>query len=139
MGTDSTRTSMKRNTFNFWIDLVSFAVLFALAVTGLLIYYVLPPCGNCTGSGCTEENAATLWGLGRHDFGRVHFYLALTTVTLIVTHVCLHWTWVCSSFCNLIGLKGASAERRPMYGALLLILLIALTIVALYWAKTQVR
>jgi hypothetical protein len=130
---------MKRNTFNFWIDLVSFVVFLALAVTGLLIYCVLPPCGSCTGGGCALENAPTLWGLGRHDFGRIHLYLALATVTLIVIHICLHWTWVCNTLCNLVGLKATSANRRDLYGILLLILLIALIIAVLYWAKTQVQ
>jgi len=130
---------MKRNTVNFWIDLVSFVVFFVLAFTGLLIYYALPPCGSCTGSGCTEENALTLWGFGRHEFGRVHFYLALMTVTLVVIHICLHWTWVCSTLCNLVALKAGSADRRRRYGMLVLILLVTLTIGILYWAKTQVR
>ncbi|UCG56371.1 MAG: DUF4405 domain-containing protein [Phycisphaerales bacterium] len=130
---------MKVNTLNFWIDLASFAVLFALAVTGLLIHYVLPPCGSCSGSGCTQENALTLWGLDRHDFGKVHFYLAVATVTLVVIHVCLHWTWVCSTVCGLFGLKASSGDRRRMYGLLFLILLIAVTIAVLYWAKTQVQ
>ena len=130
---------MKRNTFNFWIDLVSLVVFFALAVTGLLIYCVLPPCGSCTGTGCTQENVPTLWRLGRHDFGRIHLYLALTTMILIVIHICLHWAWVCNTLCNLVGLKAASANRRDLYGILLLILLITLTIAALYWAKTQVQ
>ena len=131
--------SMKHNTFNFCIDLVSFLVFFALAVTGLLIYCVLPPCGSCTGSGCALENASTLWGLGRHDFGRIHLYLALATVGLIVIHICLHWTWVCNTLCNLVGLKATSANRRDLYGILLLVLLITLTIAVLYWAKTQVQ
>jgi len=130
---------MKPNTFNFWIDLVSFVVFLALAFTGLLIYCVLPPCGSCTGGGCAHANAPTLWGLGRHDFGRVHFYLALATVTLIVVHICLHWTWVCSTFCSLFGLKTASTDRRDLYGILILVLLVALIIAVLYWAKTQVQ
>jgi len=41
---------MKRNTLNFYVDLASFLVMFALLVTGLLIHYVLPPCGNCSGA-----------------------------------------------------------------------------------------
>ena len=130
---------MKRNTLNFWIDLVSFCTFFALIVTGLVIYYVLPPCGNCTGGGCAEGEAAALSGFGRHDFGAVHFYLALATVALVVVHVCLHWTWVCHTVCQLAGLDVTSPQRCRLWGTLLLILLIALTIAALYLAKCQVR
>ena len=130
---------MRRNTFNFWIDLVSFVVFFALVLTGLVIYYVLPPCGKCTGSGCAEGGAATLWGFGRHDVGGVHFYLALATVALVVVHVSLHWTWVCHTACRLAGVNATSPERCRLWGTLLLLLLIALTIAVLYLAKTQVR
>ncbi|MBN2130127.1 MAG: DUF4405 domain-containing protein [Sedimentisphaerales bacterium] len=130
---------MKRNTLNFWIDLISFFTFLALVVTGLVIYYVLPPCGNCTGGGCAEGEAATLWSFGRHDFGAIHFYLALATVVLVVIHVCLHWTWVCHTACRLAGLNVTSPQRCRLWGTLLLVLLIALTIAALYLAKTQVR
>ena len=126
---------MKRNTLNFYIDLASFLVLFALLVTGLLIHYVLPPCGNCDGSGPSKE--LTLWGYGRHDFGRVHFYLALGTAVLVLLHICLHWSWVCATCCNLLGLKGISSERQEKYGILILLILIVVTIALLYWAKTQ--
>ena len=33
-----------------------------------------------------------LLGLGRHDWGDVHFVLALTFVLLILVHIVLHWT-----------------------------------------------
>jgi hypothetical protein len=130
---------MNRSTFNFWIDLASFVVLFALVLTGLLIYYVLPPCGNCDGAGCADTGALSLWGLGRHDYGRIHFHLALAAVALVVLHLSLHWRWVCGTCCSLFGLKAVSSDRRGIYGALLLMLLIALMIVLLCWARTQVR
>ena len=67
------------------------------------------------------------------------FYLALATVALVVIHVCLHWTWVCHTACRLAGLNVTSPQRCRLWGTLLLVLLIALTIAALYLAKTQVR
>jgi len=130
---------MKRNTLNFYIDLASFLVLFALLVTGLLIHYVMPPCGNCTGAGSGESKELTLYGYGRHDFGAVHLYLALATVALVLVHVCLHWSWVCATCCNLLGLKGISPERQERWGILLLLILMAVTIAFLYWAKMQAR
>ncbi|MBL7153054.1 MAG: DUF4405 domain-containing protein [Phycisphaerae bacterium] len=130
---------MKRNTLNFWIDLASFLAFFALFLTGLLIHYVLPPCDSCTGAGCTEDKALTLWGLGRHDFGKVHFYLALTISGAILIHVCLHWSWVCATSCTLFGLKRASADRQKTYGTVILIILVILIITLLYLAKTQAK
>jgi hypothetical protein len=131
---------MKRSTFNFLIDLLSLVVLLALVWTGLVIYYVLPPCGNCDGTGCAVLEARTLWGLGRHDFGRIHFCLALATVGLIMLHLCLHWSWLCVTFCSLVGMKKAtSSDRTNLYGAVILLLLVMLVIALLYLAKMQVR
>ena len=130
---------MRLNTFNFWVDLASFVAFLCLLVTGLVIYYVLPPCGECTGAGCAAEEASSLWGLGRHDYGRIHFFFALATVTLVVVHVCLHWTWACRTFCRLVGLNTASEQRCRAYGTALLILLVALVIGLLCLAKMQVR
>jgi len=44
---------------------------------GLLIHYVLPPSGG-------RGRALTLWGMDRHDYGNVHFYLAPAIVALII-------------------------------------------------------
>ena len=129
---------MKRNTLNFYIDLASFLVLFALLLTGLLIHYVLPPCGNCDGSGRRASGELALWGYGRHDFGKVHFYLALTTVALVLLHICLHWSWACATCCNLLGLKDVPPERQQRCGILILLILIVVIIGLLYWAKMVV-
>ena len=128
---------MKRNTLNFYVDLASFLVMFALLVTGLLIHYVLPPCGNCSGAGSGQSKELMLYGYGRHDFGTVQLYLALATVALVLVHVCLHWSWVCATCCNMMGLKPGSPERQERYGILILLILIVATIGLLYWAKMQ--
>jgi hypothetical protein len=79
---------MKRNTINFWIDLLTFIVLFAKIWTGLLLHYVLPP-------GQGRGKALELWGLNRHEYGTIHFYLAISMITLVLIHVWLHWSWIC--------------------------------------------
>ena len=77
---------MKRNTLNFVIDAASALVMAGMIATGLVIRFVLPP-----GSGSRKE----VWGLGRHDWGDVHFWLAAAVGAVIVLHVALHWQWVC--------------------------------------------
>ncbi|MCK4293485.1 MAG: hypothetical protein KAY65_09840 [Planctomycetes bacterium] len=57
-----------------------------------------------------------LWGLGRHSYGKVHFYLALATASSMLLHICLHWSWVCATCCNLPGLKAAWVERQKIMG-----------------------
>jgi hypothetical protein len=35
-----------------------------------------------------------LLGLGRHDWGDVHFILALLFLVVILVHIVLHWSWI---------------------------------------------
>ncbi len=128
---------MKRITFNFWIDLVSFLVFFLLVFTGLLIYYILPPCENCTGGTTVSGVAKELWGLDRHGFGDIHFYLSLLTIGLMVLHVALHWSWVCQTCCRIGGLKNLPPDRQNRYGVVFLLVWMFIMIALLYWAKLQ--
>lgn len=93
---------MKRNTINFLVDVVTLLVFFGLVETGLLLYFVLPP-----GSG---KQGLSLWGLSRHEWGDIHFWLSLAIIALIVLHVVLHWQWVCT----VIQRKLGSPEQGPL-------------------------
>ena len=61
-----------------WINVASFAVLVALAGTGLVLHWVLPP-----GSGPS-----------RHTWRDLHAWLALGFLGLVSLHLSLHWGWV---------------------------------------------
>jgi hypothetical protein len=78
---------MARGILNFVVDVATALALFGLVATGLIIRFALPP-----GSG----SGRWLWGLGRHDWGNVHFWTAAAMVALLSIHVALHWTWVCT-------------------------------------------
>ena len=168
---------MKQNTLNFWVDMASFIAFLALIFTGLLIYYVLPPCDSCTGAGCSIKSLSpcdsstgagcpltapslcdsrsgtgcsiegkpaikaepTLWGLGRHDYGNIHFKLALTMILLMLLHIILHWSWVCATIGNMLNLKVGRSGRDNLYGIILLMLIIILTAGSLCWLKTQIQ
>ena len=125
---------MKRNTLNFWIDLISLFVMLGLAWTGLLIHYVLPPGSGGRGGG----HGMTLWGLGRHDYGSIHFYLALALIALMVIHIWLHWSWVCTTVKKLAGMKSVNGSRGIIYGIALLVIIAALMLGALFYANKLV-
>jgi hypothetical protein len=76
---------MKRTTLNFIIDAVGFAGFVFLTATGVLVRYVLPP-----GSG----HHTTVWGLDRHAWGAVHFWIAVGFLGVLALHVILHWRWI---------------------------------------------
>jgi hypothetical protein len=126
---------MKRNTLNFWIDLISLLVMLGLMWTGLLIHYVLPPGTGGRGGGL----GLTLWGLGRHDYGSIHFYLALTLIGLMVIHIWLHWSWVYATAKKLARMESTNDTRGTIYGVALLVIIVALMLGALFCAKKLVE
>jgi hypothetical protein len=78
---------MRRTGLNLIIDIVAFAGFVFLAATGVLVRYVLPP-----GSG----HHTTLWGMDRHEWGSVHFWIAIGFLGVLALHVVFHWRWIVS-------------------------------------------
>lgn len=103
---------MKRTTLNFIVDLISFIDLLALACTGFIIKYILPPgsggghgYGYRGGRGPLEEQIKTLWSMTRHEWGNVHFYFSVAFIALMLLHLVLHWTWIKCYFKSLFGIS----------------------------------
>jgi hypothetical protein len=78
---------MNKSTANAIVDSVAFVALLLLAATGVLMRYVLPP-----GSG----HFSTLWGMDRHQWGDVHFWIAVSLLGVLTLHLALHWRWIAS-------------------------------------------
>nr|VFJ87843.1 MAG: protein of unknown function (DUF4405) [Candidatus Kentron sp. H]VFJ89555.1 MAG: protein of unknown function (DUF4405) [Candidatus Kentron sp. H]VFJ96250.1 MAG: protein of unknown function (DUF4405) [Candidatus Kentron sp. H] len=76
---------MKRSTFNFIIDAIAFGGFVFLVVTGILIRYALPH-----GRG----RSGVIWGMDRHQWGDLHFWIALALLAIVAFHLFLHWRWV---------------------------------------------
>ncbi len=104
---------MRRTNLNFVVDLLLLLVCGGLLLTGLVIRFILPP---GTGMRHAAEHGhgggLTLFGLGRHDFGDIHFWLAVVAISLFVLHVALHWSWVCSVLRSWFG--GEKVQPRPI-------------------------
>jgi hypothetical protein len=80
---------MNRTKLNFLIDLVAFIGFVFLTTTGVLMRYMLPP-----GSG----HYSTIWGLDRHEWGGIHFWLSIIFFSILAFHLVLHWRWIVSVF-----------------------------------------
>lgn len=76
---------MKRSHLNFVIDITAFAGFIFLTTSGVLLRYLLPP-----GSG----RFATIWGLDRHQWGSVHFWISVFFFAILALHLLLHWRWI---------------------------------------------
>lgn len=95
---------MKRPTLNFLIDVVAFIAFAFLTTTGVLTRYVLPP-----GSG----RYATLWGLNRHGWGDLHFWVAVVLLGVLALHLLLHWRWI---LCIVRGQRSEASGPRVALG-----------------------
>ncbi len=78
---------MKRPTVNLSVDAAAFAAFVLLTSTGVLLRYVLPP-----GSG----HRTILWGLDRHDWGQIHFWISMAFLACLAIHLVLHRRWIAS-------------------------------------------
>jgi hypothetical protein len=109
--------SRNRKSFNIIIDTVAYAGFVFLATTGLLMRYTLP-----AGSG----HHTTVWGLDRHEWGALHFWIAIAFLAILVFHLILHWNWI---VCVLRGRKTESSGLRFGLGlfGLIALLFIAFT------------
>ena len=76
---------MRRPNVNFLVDFLGFAGFVLLTATGVLMRYVLPP-----GSG----HFTTIWGLDRHEWGSIHFWMAIAFLAVLACHLFLHWRWI---------------------------------------------
>jgi hypothetical protein len=83
----------------------------------VLVRYVLPP-----GSG----HHTRLWGLDRHEWGTVHFWIALGFLAVLALHLFLHWRWI---VCVLRGRPRQGSGARLALGmvGVLAILAVAVT------------
>jgi hypothetical protein len=104
--------------------------MIALSVTGGIMFFVLPP-----GTG----HSHFILGLGRHDIGRIHFYLALIAVVMAAIHLALHWNWVACVVARSLGRENPSRSRQMAWGVSLLAGTAALLVAVLWGASSLVE
>ena len=97
--------------------------LAAIAGIGLLVKYVLVP-GFREWEIYGRNVDLRLWGLDRHEWGAVHYYLGLALLALLVVHVVLHWGIIISILRKLIPNRIA---RRVVGGTLVVLAVLLMT------------
>lgn len=107
---------MNRTKQNFIVDLVAFILFTFLAITGFLIHYILP-----AGSG----RFSVVLGLNRHQWGDLHFGVAIAMLLVLAIHLIIHWNWI------ICVIKGRVKERIKIRLTLAIIALVALLIMEL--------
>ncbi|MBN1510966.1 MAG: DUF4405 domain-containing protein [Phycisphaerae bacterium] len=101
---------MRRSSLNLLIDALATLVMLALIATGLVVRYTLPAGSGGHGRG----GGLVLWGLDRHGWGDVHFWLAVAVGVLMVLHVALHWRWVCATIRHVLRRGEPAGTTGPL-------------------------
>jgi hypothetical protein len=81
--------------------------------------YVLPP-----GSG----RRVAIWGLDRHGWGDLHFWIAVAFFALLALHLVLHWKWI---VCVVRGRPREGSGIRVGLGLIGLVAVVALALAPL--------
>jgi Domain of unknown function (DUF4405) len=123
---------LNRPKLNLIIDLLAFACAVFLIATGFLLEYMLPPGsgrlgteGFGVGPGGLQRPILLLWGLTRHEWGNIHFYVAIGLMSALSLHVILHWQWI---ECMIKGKPREGSGIRAAIGVLGLLSLLALAV-----------
>ncbi len=115
---------MKRGPLNFLVDLVLAGLFVTLLATGYVMKFVLPP---------GTHPFLRLWGLNRHGWGDVHFWVSVSLVGILLVHLGLHWQWVVSmARSTLLAARGAPTHLVRTGVLTLVVAVVCLTLFA--WA-----
>jgi len=121
---------MGRNTLHFAVDGLLFLAVVSLATTGLLMAFVLPP----------GQGGWQVWGLSRHQWGDLHYWVAVTMLALAILHVALNWPWVCSVAVRLLRPQTQSLPGwRQNVAGTALVAVVAVLIGALLWGASRAK
>ncbi|TWU25824.1 DUF4405 domain-containing protein [Bythopirellula polymerisocia] len=94
---------MKRIHWNALVDGLALVAFVLLSSTGLLLSFQLPPGSGGRemlgmGHGAGEKSVTLLWGLTRHEWGDIHYWLSLSIMAILAVHLLLHWKWILCLF-----------------------------------------
>jgi hypothetical protein len=129
---------MKKNVINILVDALSFVVFLAMVSTGLILNFILPPGSGrverlMRGSGRREQTIELFMGLARHEWGTIHFYIAMTFLGFLIIHLYLHWTWIKAvSF-------GTKDRPQPLSRKLMAAIILVLMILSLVFPWLPAR
>ncbi len=117
---------MSVHRWRFSVDLLLAASMSGLIWTGLFMWLILPP----------HSRDNTVWGLVRHDWGEIHFWIAVTFVTGLLIHIVLNWAWFLALLCKAIHRHQVlGTGKRCVIGSMCLLAVIALFVLTLFWAN----
>jgi mono/diheme cytochrome c family protein len=115
---------MKRTLVNLLIDLAAAVLFLGMLATGYLIRFPLPPGTN---------KALSLWGLSRHQWGGIHFWISVALLSVLLVHLALHWQWVVTVIRRQLT-QGTSPQRSPLLSGILTALAVGGVFLLFAWS-----
>ena len=124
---------MNRRSLNFIIDVTAFVGLILLTATGVLVRYILPSGSGRlesigTGIKAANKPITLLLGLTHHEWGEIHFWIAVVLMAILTFHLFLHWRWV---VCVIRGKHPEESGFRAGLGILGFVVLLMLSLAPL--------
>jgi len=123
----------KRNTINAIVDFFAALVMVGLVATGVVLRLTLPAGTNRT---------RLLWGLTRHGWGDIHFWMALAMLAIVFVHILVHWNWIVAMAARSATRSTASVStlrKRIVTGVITIIIVAGLLIGFWRLSVAQVR
>lgn len=47
-----------------------------------------------SGAGAGSRPITVVWGISRHEWGSIHYWIALGLMSVLAVHLLLHWKWI---------------------------------------------
>lgn len=114
---------MSKSKLNLIIDMLLLLCIAAMAGIGFLMKYVLVA-GYQRWEIYNRNVESFFLGLGRHDWGAVHYVIGLVFLVLLILHIVLHWGIIIAIYCKLIPNRVARCITTVILVCLTILLLI---------------
>jgi mono/diheme cytochrome c family protein len=121
---------VKRTALNLLIDFLAAFCFLGMIATGYILHFPLPPGTN---------KSLMLWGLSRHQWGEVHFWISIALLAVLLIHLVLHWQWVVSMVTRQFGGRDGCHDGTFRSGAVAFLTVSALFGTFAWLAETSVR
>ena len=106
---------MKKSNLITLIDIAAFICFIFVVTTGVLMRYVLPP---------RSGHSIEIFGMSRHEWGDIHFYITFIFLVVLSIHLILHWKFIAHVF---KGIRSTDTYRLTL-GLVALIAVFALAV-----------
>ncbi|MFC2167604.1 DUF4405 domain-containing protein [Acidobacteriota bacterium] len=110
---------MKKTDWQYLIDSLLFINIVGIVIIGFLLGLVIPEGPS------VAERSKYFFGLLRHDWGHIHFYLSIAFTVLVIIHLIFSWKWIKA--------KAKQIFKNGWRTSLIIVLFLALLTPLLFW------